>query len=52
MPLEVTAKPTAAKYQLTDVGRSLIKPLSALSASVQQNQPAIEAARASQKSGG
>src|SRR4051794_17744950 len=38
--------PAKVEYELTDVGRSLIKPLSALSAWVQNNQPAIEAARA------
>ena len=42
--------PAKVEYELTDVGRSLIKPLSALSAWVQKNQPAIEAARASRKS--
>ena len=41
--------PTKVEYELTDVGRSLIKPLSALSEWVQRNQPAIEAARASRK---
>jgi DNA-binding HxlR family transcriptional regulator len=38
------------EYELTDGGRSLIKPLRALSAWVQKNQPAFEAARASRKS--
>jgi len=42
--------PAKVEYELTDVGRSLIKPLSALSVWVQKNQPAIEAARASRKS--
>jgi DNA-binding HxlR family transcriptional regulator len=42
--------PAKVEYELTDVGRSLIKPLSALSEWVQRNQPAIEAARASRKS--
>src|SRR5687767_8762259 len=42
--------PAKVEYELTDVGRSLIKPLSALSEWVQKNQPAIEAARASRKS--
>ena len=41
--------PAKVEYELTDVGRSLIKPLSALSAWVQKNQPAIESARASRK---
>ena len=44
------AVPAKVEYELTDVGRSLIKPLSALSVWVQKNQPAIEAARASRKS--
>jgi DNA-binding HxlR family transcriptional regulator len=38
--------PAKVEYELTEVGRSLIKPLSALSAWVQKNQPAIDAARA------
>ena len=42
--------PAKVEYELTDVGSSLIKPLSALSEWVQRNQPAIEAARASRKS--
>jgi DNA-binding HxlR family transcriptional regulator len=41
--------PAKVEYELTDVGRSLIKPLRALSEWVQRNQPAIEAARASNK---
>jgi DNA-binding HxlR family transcriptional regulator len=43
--------PAKVEYELTDVGRSLIKPLSGLSEWVQRNRPAIEAARASRKSG-
>src|SRR3954469_8098457 len=39
--------PAKVEYELTEVGRSLIKPLRALSEWVQRNQPAIEAARAS-----
>jgi DNA-binding HxlR family transcriptional regulator len=42
--------PAKVEYELTDVGRSLIKPLSALSEWLQKNQPTIEAARASRKS--
>jgi DNA-binding HxlR family transcriptional regulator len=42
--------PAKVEYELTAVGRSLIKPLTALSAWVQEHQPAIEAARASRKS--
>lgn len=38
--------PPKVEYQLTDVGRSLIEPLSALSSWAQKNLPAIEAARA------
>ena len=41
--------PPKVEYELTEVGRSLIKPLSALSEWVQRNQPAIEAARALNK---
>lgn len=41
--------PPKVEYELTEVGRSLIKPLHALSEWVQRNQPAIEAARASKK---
>jgi DNA-binding HxlR family transcriptional regulator len=41
--------PPKVEYELTEVGRSLIKPLRALSEWVQRNQPAIEAARASNK---
>ena len=41
--------PAKVEYELTEVGRSLIKPLSALSEWVQRNQPAIEAARALNK---
>jgi DNA-binding HxlR family transcriptional regulator len=37
--------PPKVEYELTKVGRSLIEPLSSLSAWVQKNQPAIEAAR-------
>ena len=42
--------PAKVEYELTEVGRSLIKPLSALSAWMQEHQPAIEPARASRKS--
>jgi len=38
--------PAKVEYELTDVGRSLIKPLRALSAWVQKNQQSIESARA------
>lgn len=38
--------PPKVEYELTDVGASLVKPLGALSAWVQKNQPAIEAVRA------
>ena len=41
------AVPAKVDNELTHVGRSLIKPLSALSTWVQNNRPAIEAARAS-----
>jgi DNA-binding HxlR family transcriptional regulator len=41
--------PPKVEYELTEVGRSLIKPLSARSEWVQRNQPAIEAARALHK---
>jgi DNA-binding HxlR family transcriptional regulator len=37
--------PPRVEYELTKVGRSLIEPLSSLSAWVQRNQPVIEAAR-------
>jgi DNA-binding HxlR family transcriptional regulator len=39
--------PAKVEYELTAVGASLIKPLGALAAWVQKNQPAIEAARTS-----
>ena len=39
--------PPKVEYQLTEVGRSLIEPLSALTLWAQKNLPAIEAARAS-----
>lgn len=38
--------PPKVEYQLTDVGRSLIEPLSALTLWAQKNLPAIEAAHA------
>jgi DNA-binding HxlR family transcriptional regulator len=38
--------PPKVEYELTDVGRSLIKPLRALSEWVQKNQRSIESARA------
>ena len=38
--------PPKVEYELTEVGRSLIEPLSALAAWAQRNQAAIEAARA------
>lgn len=38
--------PPKVEYQLTDVGRSLIEPLSALTVWAQTHLPAIEAARA------
>jgi len=38
--------PPKVEYQLTDIGRSLIAPLSTLSAWAEANLPAIEAARA------
>jgi DNA-binding HxlR family transcriptional regulator len=41
--------PAKVEYEHTDVGRSLIKRLRALSTWVQKNQPAIQAARASRK---
>lgn len=44
--------PPKVEYQLTDVGRSLIEPLSALSLWAQKNLPAIEAARATSGSEG
>ncbi|PTB22151.1 transcriptional regulator [Trinickia symbiotica] len=44
--------PPKVEYQLTDVGRSLIEPLSALSSWAQKNLPAIEAARATSESEG
>lgn len=43
--------PAKVEYELTEIGRSLIKPLSALSEWAQRNRPAMEAARASRKSG-
>jgi len=38
--------PPKVEYELTEIGRSLIDPLSALSSWAQTNLPAIEAARA------
>jgi DNA-binding HxlR family transcriptional regulator len=38
--------PPKVEYELTEVGRSLIEPLSALSNWAQENLPAIEAGRA------
>jgi len=43
--------PAKVEYELTDVGRSLIKPLSALSEWVQTNQRSIESARALSRGG-
>jgi DNA-binding HxlR family transcriptional regulator len=42
--------PPKVEYELTEVGRSLIKPLRGLSEWVQRNQGAIERARALRKS--
>ncbi|NIJ63940.1 DNA-binding HxlR family transcriptional regulator [Sphingomonas leidyi] len=39
--------PPKVEYELTELGRSLIEPLSALAAWVTRNRPAIEKARAS-----
>jgi DNA-binding HxlR family transcriptional regulator len=44
--------PAKVEYELTAIGASLVKPLGSLSAWVQRNQPAIEAARASRSSAG
>ena len=43
--------PPKVEYELTETGASLIKPLSALAAWAQKNQPAIEAARGASKAG-
>ncbi|WP_454678129.1 winged helix-turn-helix transcriptional regulator [Achromobacter marplatensis] len=42
--------PPKVEYQLTEIGRSLIEPLSTLSAWAETNLPAIEAARATDES--